>query len=410
VHSVIVVDDEPFVRLSIASLADWEDEGYDFRFEASNGEEALAILALNPGIDIVILDLSMPVMDGLEFLRRLNLAGRPEPFPAVIVLSAHDDFHLVREAFTLGAGNYLLKSELEAERLRSSLSKASAGLSESRDRNVAILEQRQLASLKAQVLRDLLIDPPAEEIEESFAFLGIALEAPFCVVAVWIEDFDAVEQRWKGEGIERFADLLYRSLAQLLAASYRGEAVLLRPSHAAVLLSGAPGREGAESPAAAFCEDAREYLERYLSVKAAFAVSAPCSSPAQAAEAYRSCRASRTVESRMVVIAKRAIRERFADASFSLEEAATLAGVSPNHLSYEFSKETGETFSSFLSRVRMEEAKRLLSGTDLMVYEVCELVGYPSVEHFSRSFKKLVGVSPVRFKITGGEDPKAECP
>ena len=65
-HSVLVADDEPFVRLSIASLADWEGEGFDFRFEASNGEEALARLVLSPEIDIVILDLSMPVMDGLS--------------------------------------------------------------------------------------------------------------------------------------------------------------------------------------------------------------------------------------------------------------------------------------------------------------------------------------------------------
>ena len=121
-HSVMVVDDEPFVRLSIASLAAWEEEGFDFGFEAANGEEALAQLALHPEIDIVLLDMSMPVMDGLEFLRRLQDRESHRPrlgaLPAVIVLSAHDDFHLVREAFTLGAGDYLLKSELEAQALK----------------------------------------------------------------------------------------------------------------------------------------------------------------------------------------------------------------------------------------------------------------------------------------------------
>jgi two-component system, response regulator YesN len=404
-HSVMVVDDEPFVRLSIASLADWESEGFDFRFEAANGEDALARLALSPEIDIVLLDLSMPVMDGLEFLRRLGPGEGPEPCPAVIVLSAHDDFHLVREAFKLGAGDYLLKSELEAGPLRAALAKAAAGLSESKDRTVAILERRQLESLKSQVLRDLLAGPPAGGIEESFAFLGISISAPFSIVAVWIEDFDAIEQRWKDEGLSRFSDMLYRSLLQILAGGYRGEVVLLRPSHAAVFASGR--REGGDSPeeaAAAFCKDAEEYLERYLSVSASFSVSAACVSLADAAEAYRSCRSSRSVESRIVVLAKRAIRECFEDPSFSLEEAASRGGVSPNHLSFEFSRETGETFSSFLSRVRMEEAKRLLASTDLMVYEVAERVGYRSVEHFSRSFKRLVGESPARFKATGDEE------
>jgi YesN/AraC family two-component response regulator len=400
-HSVMVVDDEPFVRLSIASLATWAEEGFDFSFEASNGEEGLAQLALHPEIDIVLLDLSMPVMDGLDFLRRLREAPRAEAPPAVIVLSAHDDFHLVRESFKLGAGDYLLKSELEAEALKKALAKASAGLSESRDRTVAILERRQLESLKAQVLRDLLAAPPAAEIVDSFPFLGIDLEAPFRLVSVWIEDFDAVEDRWKSEGLARFADMLYRSLTQLLAERYRGEAVLLRPSHAVVFVS-RPGQ--AES----YCADAKEYLERYLSVRTSFAASAACAGPEAAAEAYRSCRGTRSVESRIVVLARRAIRERYADPAFSLEEAAARAGVSPNHLSFEFSRETGETFSSCLSRTRMDEAKRLLASTDLLVYEVGELVGYPSVEHFARTFKRLVGVSPGRFKITGGEERLGE--
>ena len=404
-HSVIVVDDEPFVRLSVASLADWEGEGFDFSFEASNGEEALARLALSPEIDIVLLDLSMPVMDGLEFLRRLRPEGGAAPGPAVIVLSAHDDFHLVREAFKLGAGDYLLKSELEAEPLRAALAKAASGLSESRDRTVAILERRHVESLKAQVLRDILSGPPADEIEASFAFLGISLEAPFSVVALWIDDFDAVEQRWKDEGLSRFTDMLSRSLSQVLSAHYRGEVVLLRPSHAAVFVYGRrDDQRGAEALAAAYCEDAKEYLERYLALAASFSASAVCTRIGEAAEAYRSCRGARSVESRIVVLAKRAIRERFADPAFCLDEAASRAGVSPNHLSFEFSRESGETFTSFLSYVRMEEARRLLASTDLMVYEVAERVGYPSVEHFSRSFKRIVGVNPARYKATGGED------
>jgi two-component system, response regulator YesN len=404
-HSVLVVDDEPFVRLSIASLANWEGEGFDFRFEASNGEDALALLVLRPEIDIVLLDLSMPVMDGLEFLRRLRPGEAGGSSPAVIVLSAHDDFHLVREAFKLGAGDYLLKLELEAGPLRAALAKAVAGLSESRDRAAAILERRQLEGLKAQVLRDLLAGPPGEELEQSYAFLGISLPTPFWIVAVWIEDFDAVEQRWKDEGLSRFSDMLFRSLSQLLSARHGGDVVLLRPSHAAVFVAGPPGTERpSESPAEAFCEDAKEYLERYLAVRATFASSAACAGPEDAAEAYRYCRAARSVDSRIVVLAKKAIRERFADPAFSLEEAGSRAGVSPNHLSFEFSHETGETFTAHLSRVRIEEAKRLLASTDLMVYEVAERVGYPNVEHFSRTFKRIVGESPARYKSMGGED------
>jgi two-component system, response regulator YesN len=412
VHSVMVVDDEPFVRLSIASLADWEEEGYDFGFEAANGEEALAQLSLHPEISIVLLDLSMPVMDGLEFLRRLRGRGAAaegkESLPAVLVLSAHDDFHLVREAFKLGALDYLLKSELEAEALRRALAKAAGTLAESRERTVAILERRQLESLKAQVLRDLLSSPPPEDLVASFPFLGIELAPPFALVPVWIEDFETVEERWRDEGLARFSDMLYRSLSQLLSERYRGEVVLLRPSHAVVFVAAPGAAHDAERQAAAYGEDAREYLERYLSVRCSLAASTACAGPGEAAEAYGKCRLSRSVESRIVVLAKRAIRERYADPAFSLDEAGLRAGVSPNHLSFEFSRETGETFSSFLSRTRMDEAKRLLASTDLLVYEVGERVGYPSAEHFARTFKRIVGVSPGRYKLSGGGEGQAE--
>ena len=128
-----------------------------------------------------------------------------------------------------------------------------------------------------------------------------------------------------------------------------------------------------------------------------------------APEALHVARAARKVESRIVVLAKRAIHERFADSEFSLEAASERAGVSKNHLSFEFSRETGETFSEYVARVRVDEAKRLLATTQLLVYEVGERVGYPSVEHFSRVFKKVAGISPVKFRagfrLPGSDSP-----
>jgi two-component system response regulator YesN len=403
VHSVLVVDDEPFVRLSIASLRPWGDEGFDFLAEAGNGAEALAALEARPEIDIVLLDLSMPVMDGLELLRRLpGLPGRRPP--AVVVLSAHDDFHLVRQAFTLGASDYLLKGELDGGALRAALDKAAAGIAESRERDAAIIQRRHVELLRAQVLRDILTSPASPELGETFEELGIGLRPPFRACAFWVEDLPAVAARQGEEGMGRFSEMAVRSLAQVLARWGRGEVVALSPGQLALLCSPAAGGEGEEAEVRTFCTDAAEYVGRYLSVKVVSSVGPPCGAVAEAAASYRAARSARTLESRIVVQAKRAIRERFADPDFSLEEASQRAGVSKNHLSFEFSRETGETFTECLSRTRVEEAKRLLATSDLRVYEVGERVGYPNVEHFSRVFKKLVGVSPVRFKAGYGRD------
>jgi two-component system, response regulator YesN len=396
-HSVLLVDDEPFVRLSLASLCP-AGAGFDLTAEAGNGAEALAVLAARPEIDIVLLDLSMPVMDGLEVLRRLR--ARPPASPmAVIVLSAHDDYHLVRDAFTLGAVDYLLKHELDAGALRAALDKAALGLAPSSERTRAILHRRELELLKAQVLRDLLAAAAPPELEETFAGLGIAVGPPFAVCCFWIEDLAAVARREGGDGLAQFSALAARSLRQALDAAGRGELVPRAAGELVVLFSpAAPGGDPLDRTARAFCEDAADYLARYLSVKVTFSVGPICDAIRDAPAALAAARAAHKVESRIVVLAKRAIHECFADPEFSLEAASVRAGVSKNHLSFEFSRETGETFTEYVARVRIDEAKRLLATTQLLVYEVGARVGYPSVEHFSRVFKKLAGVSPVKFR------------
>lgn len=52
-----------------------------------------------------------------------------------------------------------------------------------------------------------------------------------------------------------------------------------------------------------------------------------------------------------------------------------------------FTKETGEIFSSYLTGLRMQKAKELLKTTTFRIYEISEMVGYHSVEHFNRTFK-----------------------
>ncbi len=260
------------------------------------------------------------------------------------------------------------------------------------------------------MLRDLLSGSAPPELEETFAGLGIAVAPPFAVCCFWVDDLADVSRREGADGLARFSDMAAGSLRQVLTAAGRGEVVPVEPGHAVALFSPPPGSGASiEAAARSFCEDAAGYLARYLSVKVTTSVGPACASLWDAASSLRAARASRKVESRIVVLARRAIHERFADPEFSLEEASERAGVSKNHLSFEFSRETGETFTEYVARMRVEEAKRLLATTSLLVYQVGERVGYPNVEHFSRVFKKVAGVSPVRFRAgigpPGGDLP-----
>jgi len=322
-------------------------------------------------------------MNGIEFLKR---RGRKRP--AVIVLSAFDNFHLVRTAFTLGAVDYVRKEEMESDSLLAVLRKAAAGIEKTQEMDASLIERRQVDFLRAQMLRDLLAEPLAGDSAAALNSLGVNLAPPFGVCAFWVGDFDEVSARYRDEGIERFSVLLEGSLAQVLAKRGQGHVVTVRPDHAVVFFLGSPEAAGS------FCADAKEYLERYLSIRVTFSRGEPCNELAEVQSAYRTAVARRTVESRIVVLAKRFIRENFADPALHLGDVAERAGVSKNHLSWEFARETGETLTEYVSRVRVEEAKRLFSSTPMKVYEVAERVGFGNVEHFSRVFKKLAGASP----------------
>ncbi|MEO8064993.1 MAG: LytTR family DNA-binding domain-containing protein [Pseudomonadota bacterium] len=113
---VLIVDDEPPARERLRSMLA-ENGGFDVVGEAGHGEQALQMVdSLTP--DIVLLDVRMPGVDGLEVAR--HLAAHPEP-PAVIFTTAFDEYAL--QAFESEAVAYLLKP-IRAEKLRAALAKA----------------------------------------------------------------------------------------------------------------------------------------------------------------------------------------------------------------------------------------------------------------------------------------------
>lgn len=96
----------------------------------------------------------------------------------------------------------------------------------------------------------------------------------------------------------------------------------------------------------------------------------------------------------VIAKAKDYIYENFSKPALSLNTVAAYTGFSPNHFSTVFSQNTGETFISFLTRVRMEHARALLGETDLPSAEVAYRVGYNDSNYFRYLFKKHYGKSP----------------
>ncbi|WP_182898077.1 response regulator transcription factor [Microbispora sp. H10830] len=120
---VLVVDDQQLMREGLVALLDLVDH-VEVVGDAGNGEEALSLVAeLRP--DVVLMDLRMPVMDGVEATRRIS---RAYPEVAVVVLTTYDDDRSVDSALLAGARGYLTKDAGRAE-IAAALRSAAAGQS-----------------------------------------------------------------------------------------------------------------------------------------------------------------------------------------------------------------------------------------------------------------------------------------
>ena len=114
---VMIVDDEYYFREALKVSLDWEELGFTICAEAKNGNDAL-LKADELSPDIVLVDINMPVMDGLEFVKEIKNKGLD---CKIVILTGHSEFQYAKQAVQLGVHNYLLKPVNEKELMESLL-------------------------------------------------------------------------------------------------------------------------------------------------------------------------------------------------------------------------------------------------------------------------------------------------
>ena len=110
-YNLLLVDDEPLIKVAFQSAVEWGKNGFLLAATASNGQEALHIVETQH-IDAVITDLKMPGMDGLALIHELKKRSFTGP---ILVLSNYSDFDSVLAAMTDGAYDYFLKINMNGE-------------------------------------------------------------------------------------------------------------------------------------------------------------------------------------------------------------------------------------------------------------------------------------------------------
>ncbi|RXZ82638.1 response regulator [Paenibacillaceae bacterium] len=198
--TILIVDDEQLARQHMRTQFPWADWGYTILDEAENGIEALELCrSVEP--DIALLDITMPLMDGVELLHLLK-----QEFPRIrcIMLTAHRDFSFAQEAIRSGADGYILKSPIAADELRSALSKACEELdktirlttTEQSYKSLVLNYQYPLRQKFFEDIQSSLLAQP-EEIIARGKSLGIELVAPsYMVLECSVDELVLFEQRY----------------------------------------------------------------------------------------------------------------------------------------------------------------------------------------------------------------------
>lgn len=154
----ILVDDDYLVRMYLLAAADWKKEGFEIVADVQDGEQALEkIEELKP--ELVITDISMPVMDGVELIKEI----RNRQIPCrIIVLSCHDSYNHVKEALKQGADDYILKNEFKNENIHNMLESLRNKIEEAREETKQKKILSQLADLGSNELKKKFLNSVIE--------------------------------------------------------------------------------------------------------------------------------------------------------------------------------------------------------------------------------------------------------
>lgn len=167
---ILLVDDEFLVRLALENTVDWSANRFEFIGTASNGVEAWERIQKERP-DIVITDITMPQMGGLELIEKVRSAQIPCEF---IVLSCHNEFDYAKRALKLGVFDYILKLSMNMTELMEILDRLRKKiLSERTDHpgemelELGLSEQQDLMHTQYQVIAVLGEDPALTEREKT---------------------------------------------------------------------------------------------------------------------------------------------------------------------------------------------------------------------------------------------------
>ena len=512
--NVIIADDDTINRASIKMMIDWESIGFQIVGEAIHGKGVLDLLQ-HIDADIILTDMNMPVMDGIELIKQVQKRSVP---PIIVVLSAYNDFPLVRNAFLLGAVDYLLKADISVVTLTNCFLNLKKLLEEKGgrqqtselypDTELDVANQLKHFVLGKAEISDKYIPPfyyiacfeivDFENVRKRFKNIDQELIVPMLhfskqiqrinsncnIINITASNYVLLYECEEEESLVRIQSICkqlmtvwknYMNIATSAGISDLGRGtkdfeIKIKEAYHNLSMQFIFGREGvytSEYYKKFRVEEAidlnMEFLPLINSIKNNKSeemlkcqreiIPGLLIIPFEAAkhqglsiiyhiaimlqenedsifnlfdknidfyDKLNRLKSNRDIEMWLInfcrwvfdyiehkyesrpaldafLVAKRFMEDNYSDEGITLGAVASLVGFNEKYFSSRFSQEFGQSFISYLTELRIRKATELMEKTNMKVYEISKAIGYSNVEHFTRVFKKKVGMSPIAF-------------
>ena len=358
-YRALLVDDMKISLNELRSMNVWGDiSDFNIAGEASNGRDALKILREKP-VDIVITDIRMPVVDGIELTKKVL---EDKLAKCVVLMSQFSDFEYARQGFTNGAIEYLLKPINEDDFLKM-LHQAASYIKQKN------LEQSSIENLKNILEENVQEHFPANDLRKLVSSIA---ECSGQASAIAIKMLESTWARVNYNSLKT-AYIFNSVIAKLVDAVIRDFPWIQKLSAITELYEVDLSE----------CRELPEIKTKIMEI---------VDSITSVIRKYK-LEADNNV---MIKNACKIILDNI-DTEISLSKLAKKLFISRSYLSMLFREKTGQNVIDYITYVKIERAKILLTDKSLKNYEIAAKLGYCD-EYFTKLFKRVVGMTPKSYR------------
>jgi two-component system response regulator YesN len=359
-YKVLLVDDDKSILCGLRQFKEWESCGFTIEGEACASKAALDKL-VEKCFDLVITDIRMPGMDGLELLNKLKARNLDT---CLMIMSTYNDFEYAQEGIRLGAFDYITKP-MDGKILESALTRVKRHLDEKNFLQKRRKEEKQILfeenlrffypTSQEQKLIDLMMIGDYKVIDEASS--------------TCLELFNLTNQDLVKTGI-----LLGKMLLNLKEKINHNFPWLVTLEEIVFndTLTEVEYIDGIKTKFLSCINTMLEIIKKYELHRPDSIVGKTC----------------------------RYVIEHVED-NITLEDIASVVHIGKDYLGKLFKQKTGYNFIDYATKVKMEHAKYLIVTGEYKNYELSEKLSYSSTDYFCRLFKGYTGFTPVEFRRIG---------